>query len=193
MVTEPGKAFIMGGTYRIPVLTGMLGKNFFNDLKRDPTFNEAGFEREYSSKWTGTIDGAFFNGDKIDRNRILNQPEYEHSGRSSDQAYYVIGVDVGRKGCQSVATIIKVSPQANGSSMKSLVNIYVFGENDLHFEDQAILLKKLYYRYKAKRLVIDGNGLGIGLMDYMVKRQITEDGEMYPPFGVYGGTYADAD
>jgi hypothetical protein len=30
-------------------------------------------------------------------------------------------------------------------------------------------------------------------MDYMVKRQITEDGDVYPPFGVLGGTYTGAD
>lgn len=47
MITEPGKAFIMGGTYRVPVLMNLLPKTFLNDLKRDSTFNEAGFEREY--------------------------------------------------------------------------------------------------------------------------------------------------
>lgn len=192
MVIEPGKAFIMGGTWRIPVLMGLLPKTFLNDLKRDPTFNEAGFEREYSSKWTGNVEGAFFNGEKFDRNRILNQPEYEYSKRSSSQAYYVIGVDVARKGCQTVATIIKVTPQGvDGNTIKTLVNLYVLKEK--HFEDQAIKLKKLFYQYKARRMVIDGNGLGVGLMDFMVKRQVTEDGETYPPFGVIGGTYADAD
>jgi hypothetical protein len=39
--------------------------------------------------------------------------------------------------------------------------------------------------------VIDGNGLGIGLIDYMVKSQ-DRGGEYYPPFGVYGGTQDDA-
>jgi hypothetical protein len=48
-----------------------------------------------------------------------------------------------------------------------LVNIYTW--DDTHFEDQAIKLKRLYYKYKARRLVIDANGLGIGLVDYMVK------------------------
>lgn len=58
--------------------------------------------------------------------------------------------------------------------------------SDEHFEDQAIKLKKLFYKYKARRLVIDGNGLGIGLMDYMVKQQIdTETNEIFPDFGVY--------
>lgn len=50
MVTEPEKAFIMGGTYRIPVLAKLLDKNFIQDLKRDGTFNEASFQREYESK-----------------------------------------------------------------------------------------------------------------------------------------------
>lgn len=58
--------------------------------------------------------------------------------------------------------------------------------NDEHFEQQAIWLKKLYYKYNARRIVIDGNGLGIGLMDYMVKSQAdVETGETYPDFGVY--------
>jgi hypothetical protein len=34
-------------------------------------------------------------------------------------------------------------------------------------------------------LVIDGNGLGIGLIDYMVKRQIDPSGDIYPDFGIY--------
>jgi hypothetical protein len=55
---------------------------------------------------------------------------------------------------------------------------------DEHMEDQAIKLKKLYYKYKARTIVIDGNGLGIGLIDYMVKSQTDENGDFYPDFGV---------
>lgn len=54
------------------------------------------------------------------------------------------------------------------------------------------MIKQLYYKYRAKRIVIDGNGLGVGLMDFMVIRQKIDDTTEYPPFGVYGGTYADA-
>lgn len=191
MIVEPDKAFVMGGSYRIPVLMGLLPKTFLTDLKRDSTFNDASFEREYCSHWTGNVEDAFFNGEKFDRNRILAAPEYEASGRSSSQAYYILSVDVGRKDCQSVICVFKVTPQAQGSSIKNLVNLYAF--EDEHFEDQAIRIKKLFYKYKAKRVVIDGNGLGIGLMDYMVKPQDRGDGDYYPPFGVYGGTYEGAD
>ena len=184
MVTEPEKAIIMGGTWRIPVLVKLLDKTFLQDLKKDGTFNEASFDREYESKWSGTIEDAFFNGDAFDKNRILQKPEYEHSGRSSVQSFYVISADIGRKGCDTVACVFKVTPQSMGAAVKSLVNIYTF--SDEHFENQAIQLKKLYYKYKARRLVIDGNGLGIGLVDYMVKTQtdpVTND--VYPDFGVF--------
>ena len=183
MIVEPEKAFILGGTWRIPVAIGLQPKNFIRDLKKDTTFNEASFAREYESRWSGTVEDAFFDGEKFDRNRVLQKPEYEFSGRSSQQAYYILSVDVGRKGCQSVICIFKVTPQAQGTSFKNLVNIYTI--EDGHFEDQAIKIKKLFYKYKARRVVIDGNGLGIGLLDYMVKSQVDNVGDYYPPFGVY--------
>ena len=184
MITEPNAAFIIGGTYKILVLLGHYDKSFVQDQKKDETFNEAAFGREYESRWSGTVEDAFFNGDAFDRSRELETAENEYSNRSSVQSYYVVSVDVGRRGCDSVATVIKVVPQAMGESYKSLVNIKTF--SDEHFEDQAIKIKKLYYKYKARRVIIDGNGLGIGLIDYMIKQQIdSATGDIYPPFGVY--------
>ena len=184
MITEPKTAFIIGGTHKILVLLGHYDKSFVQDQKKDETFNEAAFGREYESRWSGTVEDAFFNGDAFDRSRQLETAETEYSGRSSIQSYYVVSVDVGRRGCDSVATVIKVVPQAMGESYKSLVNIKTF--SDEHFEDQAIKIKQLYYKYKARRVIIDGNGLGIGLIDYMIKQQIdSATGDIYPPFGVY--------
>jgi hypothetical protein len=188
MIVEPDKGFILGGTYRVPILFDMLPASFVSDLRREGTFNEASFDREYGSHWTGTVEDAFFDGEKFDRNRILQKPENESSGRSSKLAYYVLSVDVGRKGCQSVVCVFKVTPQAQGSAIKSLVNIYTF--EDEHFEDQAIKIKKLFYKYSARRVVIDGNGLGIGLLDYMVKKQIDTNGDVFPDFGVYNDSDA---
>ena len=184
MITENDTAFVLGGTYKIPVLVGQYEKTFVQDQKRDETFNEAAFGREYESKWSGTTEDAFFNMEVFDRNRILQRPEMEHSGRSSALSYYIIAVDVGRKGCDSVACVIKVTPQAAGRSAKSLVNMYTF--SDMHFGIQALKLKKLFYKYKARRLIIDANGVGLGLVDYMATPTTdTETNEEYPDFGVY--------
>ena len=184
MLTEPGKAFVMGGTWRVPVLAGLQPRTFIQDLKNDSSFNEAGFLREYESKWSGSVEDAFFNGEKFDKNRIIQKAEMEPTGRNSKSAYYIMSVDVGRKGCQSVVCLFKVTPQAQGSAVKSLVNIFTF--DDEHFGIQAIKIKKLYYKFEPRRIVIDANGLGMGLMDYMVTNQQDPDtGDFFPGFGVY--------
>ena len=182
MVVQPERCMVLGGTWRTPVGVGLQSRTFIADQKSEGTYNEASFEREYESKWSGTVEDAFFNGEHFDRNRKLLQPEYEHSGRSASGAYYILSVDVGRKGCDSVVSAFKVTPQAQGQAIKSLVNIIPL--SDEHFEDQAIKLKKLFYKYKARRLVIDGNGLGIGLIDYMIKSQTDDMGDFLPDFGV---------
>lgn len=182
-IIEPTEAFVMGGSWRIPVMEKLLKKSFIEELKMDGTYNDSSFAREYESEWSGDAENAYFSADKFDKHRVLLQPEYEYSGRSTKSAYYVLGVDVGRKGCTTEVCVFKVTPQAQGPALKSLVNLYSWDEE--HFENQAINIKRLYYKYKAKRIAIDANGLGIGLIDYMVKSQIDpETGEYLPDFGV---------
>lgn len=184
MILNPQEAYIMGGTWRIPVLAGLYDKNLIDGLKRDETYTETAFNTEYESIWSGTAEDAFFDPEVFDRHRVLQKPEYEPTGRSNRLAYYIIAVDVGRKGCQSAAIVFKVTPQTQGTSIKSVVNIDAW--EDEHFENQAIRIKEMFYRYKAKRVVIDGNGLGIGLIDYMIKPQIVPTtGDILPDFGIY--------
>ena len=181
-ILQPDLYMIMGGTYQTPVKEGLLDANFVDSLKLQGTYNEDSFDRQYRSIWSGDAQNAFYSAEKFDKHRVLNQPEYEFSNRSSKNAFYVIGVDVGRIGCTSEACIFKVTPQPQGSAVKTLVNIYTFEEQD--FEVQAIRLKKLYFKYKARVLAIDANGLGIGLIDFMTKTQIDpETGEIIPTDG----------
>ena len=168
----------------------LLKKSFIEELKLDGTYNDSSFAREYESEWSGDAENAFFSAEKIDKHRQLLQPEYEYSGRSSKNAFYVLGVDVGRIGCTTEVCVIKVTPQPQGAALKTLVNLYPYEAED--FEQQAINIKKLFYKYKAKIAVIDANGLGVGLVDFMTKGQIDpETGEELPPFGVEGGTTED--
>ena len=182
-ITEPEQAVVLGGTWRIPVMEKLLQRSFIEELKMDGTYNDASFAREYDSEWSGDAENAFFSSERFDKYRVLLQPEYEWSGRSSKSAYYVLGVDVGRKGCTTEVCVLKVTPQAQGAALKTLVNIYSYDEE--HFEQQAINIKKLYYKYKARAIAIDANGLGIGLIDFMVKSQEDpESGDFIPDFGV---------
>lgn len=182
-IIEPDEAIILGGTHRIPVKEGLLKKSFIEELKLDGTYNDSSFAREYESEWSGDAENAYFSAEIFDKHRCLLQPEYEYSGRSSKTAYYVLGVDVGRKGCTTEVCVFKVTPQAQGAALKTLVNLYTYDEE--HFETQAINLKRLFYKYKARKVVIDANGLGIGLVDFMIKGQEDpETGDWLPSFGV---------
>ena len=179
---EPDEVMIIGGTYETPITEGLLDEDFVDQLKLAGTFNEESFDRQYRSVWSGDAENAFFSAEKFDKYRVLRQPESEYSGRSSRNAYYVLGVDVGRIGCTTEIMIFKVTPQPQGASIKSLVNLYTFEAQ--HFEEQAIHIKRLFYQYKARRVALDTNGLGIGLLDFMVKAQETDDGQYLPPFGI---------
>lgn len=189
-VMTPDEVMIMGGTWEIPVNEGLQPKNFIQNLKLQGTFDESSFDREWRSRWVGDSEKAYYSSETFDKNRVLLQPEYEHSGRASKTAYYVLGVDVGRKGCTSEVTVIKVTPQPQGAALKSAVCFYSMSAE--HFGIQAIFLKKLFYKYKARTMVIDGNGLGVGLLDFMVIGQEDNEGTYYPPFGIEGGTYEEA-
>lgn len=183
-ILEPDEVMIMGGTYKTPVIEGAQKKTFLEDLKMSDNFNEDSFDREYNSIWSGDAENAFFSKEKFDRHRVLNLPEEKFQMvKSGKMGYYIIGVDVGRKGCTSEAVVIKVNPQSQGSSIKSIVNLFSWDAE--HFEEQAINIKRLFYKYKARKVVIDANGLGIGLIDFMVKSQIDpETNDILPDFGV---------
>ena len=189
-IINPDEVMIMGGTYETPIKEGLLNEDFVDQLKLSGTFNEDSFDRQYRSIWSGDAENAFFSGDKFDKYRTLLQPQYEYSGRSSKSAYYVIGVDVGRIKCTTEACVFKVTPQPQGSALKSLVNIYTYEAQD--FEEQSIKIKRLYYKYKARVCAIDANGMGVGLIDFMTKAQIDpETGDQLAAFGVEGGTAQD--
>jgi hypothetical protein len=111
-IIDPSEAIVMGGSWRVPVMEKLLKKSFIEELKLDGTYNDSSFAREYESEWSGDAENAYFSAEKFDKHRQLLQPEYQYSERSSKSAYYVLGVDVGRKGCTTECVVIKVTPQA---------------------------------------------------------------------------------
>ena len=161
-IFEPDRYMIMGGTFDTPVKEGLLSENFVDELKLAGTFNDASFDREYRSIWSGDAENAYFSSETFDKCRQLLQPENEHSGRSSKDAYYMLGVDVGRIGCTTEVCVFKVTPQPQGAAIKSLVNLFSYEAED--FEMQSIHIKKLFYKYKCRICAIDANGLGVGLV-----------------------------
>ena len=131
------------------------------------------------------MESAFFSSERIDKQRLIPQPDRQYSNKTSKDGYYVMGVDVGRFGCATEAVIIKVTPTLNGKiPYKKIVNIFSFDEE--HFGMQAIKLKRLFNLYKCKIAVVDANGLGAGLVDMLTMDTYDPDtGETLYNWGVF--------
>lgn len=184
-VIQPEKSFVMGGTWRVPVLEGLLSKTFVKELQNDGTYNEESFAREYESIWSGAAEGAYFSADTIDRQRVLLQPEYEYTMTNAlaKTSYQVLGIDVGRFNDKTEICVFKVFPQPQGDALISLVNLFTIDRS--RFDDQAMMIKKTFLKFRARRCIVDGNGPGVGLIDVLIKTQTDPNtNEVYPGFGV---------
>lgn len=182
-VARPKKAMVLGGSWRTPVIEKLLSKDFVKELKMDGTFNEDSFDREYESKWAGDVESAFFNSDDFNKHRVINTAEKQYSNKIGKGGYYILGIDVGRFGDQTEVAVIKVSRLNSGNLLKQLVNIYTIdGEN---FIIQARKIKKIFNKFKCRAAVVDGNGVGAGLVDLLVVDDTDpETDEFLPGWGV---------
>ena len=186
-IINPDKTFIWGFDYRVPVKTGLLSKDFLTEMKLSSTFTEEGFAKEYMSRFTGTSSEAWFDWEKLQAHRKLMNPETHEKLREGIKCFYLISVDVARRDCQTVATVLKVFPH-EGRYTCNLVNIYVLGktEDEKVFDAQVLELKRLIRAFHPKEVIIDINGLGVGFADFMIKP--TPDpltNEIYPAYGFF--------
>ena len=125
------------------------------------------------------MESAFFNSEDFEKHRVINAAEHKYSNKIGKDGYYILGVDVGRFGDQTEIAVIKVSRLNSGYLLKQLVNIYTLeGEN---FIIQARQLKKIFNRFKCRAAVIDGNGLGAGLVDLLVVDDTDPDTDEFFP------------
>lgn len=182
-LTEPNKAIVLGGSYKIPIIAGLQNMDFIRQQKLSGTFNPSSFGREYLSRWSTGSEHAYFPAEVLDRYRTLQEPIFQREENLSSSAGYIMSIDVGRFSDQSEVIIWKYISQPGTTSTKHLVAIYTFEQ--MHFEEQAIEIKLLYEKYKPERVVIDGAGLGAGLVDELIKSHVdVRTGQNLRPWGV---------
>lgn len=186
-IMQPRTAFVMGCDYRVPMLHGLLSKDYITSLKLDPSFNEASFATEYLSLWQGASNESWFNFDKMRKHRRIKNPETHAKFRVSDSCFYLLSVDVGRLNDQTVVCVFRVNVDGQGKHYATLVNLYVLAAQGKTktFQQQAIEIKRLIRDFQPREVVMDTNGLGVGLADEMIKPHYDETGEYYPPYGFF--------
>ena len=169
MINLKGK-IVLGSSFWLPCWYGR-GSTKSQIFQKKRAMTMISFAQNYESKWVGASDGALVNINKLMNCRSLTAPVM--SSTNKDDEYY-IGVDVARSqktsNNQSFIAVVKVNRTKDKTKIVSmdLVNL-VNIPNIMNFTTQACVIKKYRKLYNAKAVVVDGNGLGAGLIDELLK------------------------
>ena len=168
MINLKGK-IVLGSSFWLPCWMGRGStKSQIFQKKRD--MSTVAFAQNYESKWVGAATGALVNINKLIECRNLLNTVYE----AKDNEEYYLGVDVARSQStannQSSIAVVRVrrNKKTNKVAHLEVVNA-VNVSNTLNFTNQAIEVKRLKKRYDARMVICDGNGLGSGLIDQLLK------------------------
>lgn len=140
-------------------------------LSKKKNMSTVTFDQNYGGRWTGSSNNALVNVNRLMDCRVLKTPimELEHK---NDEFYMAIDVARSQKTSnnQSSVCIGKVIRNATTNRIThidicNLMNI----SNVKNFTEQTVIIKKLADRYKVRKVVVDGNGLGAGLVDELLK------------------------
>ena len=185
-IIDPKSSFCIGLDYRIPALHGLIDAKFVQGLKLSPSYNETTFAAEYLGSWLGGSDESWFDFARLVKYRKLKNPEWIQKFKGDSKVFYLISVDVGRLHDQTVACIYRVNIR-DDKYYATLVNLFVLGRQaeKKTFVEQAIDLKQLIEIYNPREVVIDCNGLGVGLADEMIRTHLDSNGKELPAYGFF--------
>lgn len=168
MVNLSGK-MVLGSSWFLACWYGR-GSSKSQILKKKKSASPIAFAQNYESKWVGCADSALVNINKLMNCRSLTSTQKE---AKSDEEFY-LGVDVARSqntnNNQSSVVVAKVKRNKDKTKIISvdIVNIINI-PNIMNFTTQACIIKKIQKRYNAQAVIMDGNGLGAGLIDECLK------------------------
>lgn len=164
---------VLGSNWQLPCWYGR-GSSKSQILQKKKKSSVVAFAQNYEQEWVGCSDGALVNINRLMNCRCLT---VANNASLNDSEEYYIGVDVARSqktsNNQSSAVVGRVMRNSDKSRIISIdiVNIIKI-PNILNFTAQAVRVKQIQKRYKAKMVIVDGNGLGSGLVDELLKESI---------------------
>lgn len=187
------KYFICGLPYQVSVKEGLLSREQIEDEMSELDFNELVQSMEMECLWFGDTDGSLFNFDALAsrrkiRNAFLPLEFYNDKfpmpkiGASEKR---ILSVDVAlmkstkKKDNDAAAIYLNSLVQTSGTSYQSN---FVMGETfeGLTTDELGLIVMRYFYKYNCTDLVLDTNGLGLGVFDFIIKDQYDPDtGDTY--------------
>lgn len=160
--------FVVGASWELAASYGR-GETRSQILTKKDNLPPVFFAQNYESRWPGATDGALVNIGDVMNLRTLSRPDLKGDNRSD----YIISIDVARSTSrsnnQSSIAVLKLKSNKSGRivnvSLCNLINL----PNGLTFNAQASICKQVKAIYKAKAVVVDGNAIGMGLVDELLR------------------------
>lgn len=187
------KYFIAALPYQVSIMEGLLMKSQIEDEMAEEDFNLMAFQMEMECMWFGDTDGSLFSYDDINKSRKLKHafmPLKYYSinnpaPKLANAEERILSVDVAlmksnkKKKNDASAVFINSAIQSNNTSYISNM-AYCETFEGLTTDELGIIIMRYFYHYNCTQLVLDTNGLGIGVYDFICKNQYdSETGETY--------------
>lgn len=187
------KYFICGLPYQVSVREGLLSRSQLEDEMSEADYNELVQQMEMECLWFGDTDGSLFKFDELTARRRLRKafpplsfcnekitiPKLTSTGKR------ILSIDVAlmqstkKKKNDASAIFINDLIQVNDTAYQSN---FVYGETfeGLKTDKLGMIVMKYFYEYQCTDLVLDTNGIGLGVYDFITKDQICqENGKRY--------------
>lgn len=197
MVDPSRHQFVLGFPYQLSIKEGLLDPEAVADEMAESDFSEIKFSMEMAAEFYGSADGAFFDFDSISRNRrikypmlpdrvssMLNTPLLRIAPKQNGEIR-ILSADIAlmsSKKNHNDATAIFVNqlmPTKAGRYTSNIV--YAEASEGMRTDDQALVIRRLFDEYSCDYIVLDANGIGLGVYDALARDIVdSETGEVYP-------------
>lgn len=187
------KYFVCDLPYQLSIKEGLLMREQIENDMSEATFSDISFSMEREGVFYGSSENSLFNFKVLDGCRSLTKPLYKL------EIYKSLGTKVPHKSkghlrILSVDIALLASRKHDNDASALIINeaiptksniylnniVYVETKEGLVTEELGLEIMRTFYQYDCDYLVLDANGLGQSILDYlMVDRYDPEYSELY--------------
>lgn len=198
MFNERLKYMVIDLPYMLSIAEGLLMREQIEQEMSEATFSDVTFSMERLGLFYGSAEDALFDFNVISKQRVLQEAfrpldYYQQTNhRVPDKQkgeIRVLSVDIAlmatRKHANDASALMihSAAPAAGNAYFDNIV--YIETAEGLRTEELGLLVMRFYYQYKCDYIVIDKNGVGLSVLDYiMADRYDPLYGQIYPALNV---------